>query len=168
MPMSGGKAIKTEPGERLSLAELSSLVGTQLGVSDWITVDQERINQFAACTDDCQWIHVDVKRARGESPFGTTIAHGFLTLAMLAPTATEVWIGSLGATTLNYGIDRVRFINPVKVGASIRNRVKLLAADEKPSGTLVMTENTIEIEGENKPALVATTLTMIMAPRRSG
>ena len=87
---------------------------------------------------------------------------------MLAPTATEVWIGSLGATTLNYGIDRVRFINPVKVGASIRNRVKLLAADEKPSGTLVMTENTIEIEGENKPALVATTLTMIMAPRRSG
>ena len=168
MPMSSGKAIKTEPGERLSLAELSSLVGTQLGVSDWITVDQERINQFAACTDDCQWIHVDVKRARGESPFGTTIAHGFLTLAMLAPTATEVWIGSLGATTLNYGIDRVRFINPVKVGASIRNRVKLLAADEKPSGTLVMTENTIEIEGENKPALVATTLTMIMAPRRSG
>ena len=168
MPMSGGKAIKTEPGERLSLAELSSLVGTQLGVSDWITVDQERINQFAACTDDCQWIHVDVKRARGESPFGTTIAHGFLTLAMLAPTATEVWIGSLGATTLNYGIDWVRFINPVKVGASIRNRVKLLAADEKPSGTLVMTENTIEIEGENKPALVATTLTMIMAPRRSG
>ena len=166
--MSSGKAIKTEPGERLSLAELSSLVGTQLGVSDWITVDQERINQFAACTDDCQWIHVDVKRARGESPFGTTIAHGFLTLAMLAPTATEVWIGSLGATTLNYGIDWVRFINPVKVGASIRNRVKLLAADEKPSGTLVMTENTIEIEGENKPALVATTLTMIMAPRRSG
>ena len=166
--MSSGKAIKTVPGERLSLNELSSLVGTELGVSYWITVDQERINQFAACTDDCQWIHVDVKRARGESPFGTTIAHGFLTLAMLAPTATEVWIGSLGATTLNYGIDWVRFINPVKVGASIRNRVKLLAADEKPSGTLVMTENTIEIEGENKPALVATTLTMIMAPRRSG
>lgn len=158
----------TVPGEQLSLNKLPSLVGTELGVSSWVTVDQERINQFAACTDDWQWIHVDVKRARGESPFGTTIAHGFLTLAMLAPTATEVWIGSLGATTLNYGIDRVRFINPVKVGASIRNRVKLLAADEKPSGTLAMTENTIEIEGENKPALVATTLTMIMAPRCSG
>ena len=168
MSIKAGTAINTILGDQLSLYRLLSLVGTELGVSSWVTVDQERINQFAACTDDRQWIHVDVKRARGESPFGTTIAHGFLTLAMLAPTATEVWIGSLGATTLNYGIDRVRFINPVKVGASIRNRVKLLAADEKPSGTLVMTENTIEIEGENKPALVATTLTMIMAPRRSG
>ena len=115
------------------------MVGTELGVSSWFTVDQERINQFAACTDDQQWIHVDVKRARDDSPFGTTIAHGFLTLSMLAPTATEVWINSLKTTTLNYGIEQVRFINPVKAGARIRNRIKLLAVDERPNGILVTT-----------------------------
>lgn len=167
--MRNSEAIEDErvPGEQMSLNEMSLLVGTELGVSGWFTIDQERINQFAACTDDRQWIHVDGKRARSESPFGTTIAHGFLTLSMLAPTSTEVWIEDLGTTTLNYGVDRVRFINPVRAGARIRNRIKLLAVDEKPSGILVTTENTIEIEGEEKPALVATTLTMVTADRRS-
>ena len=165
--MRAGTAIKTVPGQQLSLNKLPLLVGRELGVSSWVTVDQERINQFAACTDDRQWIHVDDKRARSESPLGTTIAHGFLTLSMLAPTSTEVWIEDLGTTTLNYGVERARFINPVRAGARIRNRIKLLAVDEKPSGILVTTENTIEIEGEEKPALVATTLTMVTADRRS-
>jgi len=95
-----------------------------------------------------------------------TIAHGFLTLSMLAPTATEVWIGPLKTTTLNYGFERIRFINPVKAGARIRNRIKLLGVNEKTNGTLVTTENTIEIDGEEKPALVATALTMVIAAER--
>ena len=147
----------------MSLNEMPFQVGTELGVSRWFMLDQERIWQFAACTEDQQWIHVDVKRAREDSPFGSTIAHGFLTLSMLAPTATEVWIKSLKTTTLNYGIEQVRFINPVKASARIRNRIKLLAVDERPNGILVTTRNTMEIEGEEKPALVATMLTMVTA-----
>ena len=150
----------------MSLNEMSLLVGTELGVSRWFTIDQERINQFAACTDDRQWIHVDDKRARSESPRNDDCAW-LSTLSMLAPTSTEVWIEDLGTTTLNYGVERVRFINAVRAGARIRDRIKLLAVDEKPSGILVTTENTIEIEGEEKPALVATTLTMVTADRRS-
>ena len=145
---------------------MPSLIGKELGVSGWFTLDQDRIDQFAACTDDQQWIHVDVERARDTSPFGATIAHGFLTLSMLAPTATEVWIEPLETTTFNYGFERIRFINPVKAGARIRNRIKLLGVDEKPNGTLVTTENTIEIDGEEKPALVATALTMVIAAKR--
>jgi acyl dehydratase len=151
---------------QMSLNELQSQIGKELGVSGWFTLDQDRIDQFAACTDDQQWIHVDVERARDTAPFGATIAHGFLTLSMLAPTATEVWIESLKTTTLNYGLERIRFINPVKAGARIRNRIKLLNVEEKTNGTLVTTENTIEIDGEEKPALVATALTMVIAAER--
>ena len=162
--------VKAKPASRrrLALSEMPLLVGSELGVSGWYAINQAQIDQFAACTHDRQWIRVDVKRARRESPLRTTIAHGFLTLSMLAPTATEVWIDALEAgATLNYGIERVRFINPVRAGARIRNRVRLVAIDEKPSGTLVTTENKVEIEGETKPALVATTLTMVTADRRS-
>src|SRR5262249_37930767 len=155
-------------GPRLVLRELPSLIGSELGVSEWYVIDQAQIDQFAACPHDRLWIHVDVERACCESPFGTTIAHGFLTLSMLAPTATEVWIDALaGSAVLNYGIERVRFINPVRAGARIRNRVKLVAIDERPHGTVVTTENVIEIDGETKPALVATMLTMVTAGRSS-
>jgi len=154
--------------QEMNANELPSLIGKELGVSNWFTLDQDRINQFATCTDDQQWIHVDVERARDMGPFGATIAHGFLTLSMLAPTATEVWIKSLKTTTLNYGFERIRFINPVKAGARIRNRIKLLGVDEKSTGTLVTTENTIEIDGEEKPALVATALTMVIVAERLG
>jgi acyl dehydratase len=152
---------------RLVLSQMPSLIGSELGVSTWHVIDQAQIDQFAACTHDRRWIHVDVERARSESPFGTTIAHGFLTLSMVAPTATEVWIDALEVDAiLNYGIERVRFINPVRAGARIRNRVKLVAIDERPNGTLVTTDNIIEIEGEMKPALAATMLTMVAAGRR--
>jgi acyl dehydratase len=153
---------------RSLLSEMPSLIGSELGSSKWYVIDQAQIDRFAACTHDRRWIHVDVARARCESPFGTTIAHGFLTLSMLAPTANEVWIDALEARAiLNYGVERVRFINPVRAGARIRNRIKLVAIDERPDGTLMTTENVIEIEGETKPALVAMMLTLVTAGRRS-
>jgi acyl dehydratase len=147
---------------------MPSLIGSELGISKWYVIDQAQIDRFAACTHDRRWIHVDVVRARCESPFGTTIAHGFLTLSMLAPTANEVWIDALEVgAILNYGVERVRFINPVRAGARIRNRIKLVAIDERPDGTMMTTENVIEIEGETKPAMVATMLTLVSAGRRS-
>jgi acyl dehydratase len=147
----------------LNLDDLQKFVGRELGVSDWLTVDQSRIDQFAECTGDRQWIHVDVERAKRESPFGAPVAHGYLTLSLLAPTALEVFIRPAGITqAFNYGLDRVRFISPVKVGARVRNRIKLLSAEPKGgSRVLLSTENTIEIEGEEKPALTAVALAMI-------
>jgi acyl dehydratase len=131
-------------------------------VSGWIAVSQRQIDQFAECTGDRQWIHVDVERAR-QSPLGSTIAHGFLLLALIAPTAYEVWIDRLSAPQiLNYGLDRVRFIAPVRAGARVRNRIALVAVEDRGDGRwLIKTENTIEIEGEDKPALVATTLALV-------
>lgn len=147
------------------LASIDQFVGRELGVSDWITVDQERINQFAECTGDKQWIHVDVERARRESPFGTTIAHGFLTLSLLPMLQSSLGIAPSGVkAALNYGLDRVRFVTPVKVGSRIRDRVTLVAAEDKGGGrTLITTRQTVEIEGEDKPAMVADTLTMLLA-----
>src|SRR5262245_38590643 len=105
------------------LAALHQFVGCELGVSDWLTVGQERIDQFAACTGDYQWIHVDVERARRESPFGAPIAHGYLTLALLPQFQYQMGlIPPEVAQTINYGLDRVRFLAPVKAGVRIRNR----------------------------------------------
>jgi acyl dehydratase len=145
-----------------SLANIDAFVGRELGVSRWITIGQRRIDQFAECTEDHQWIHTDVERARTESPLGTTIAHGYLTLAILAPSTFEVVVKPAGISqALNYGLDRVRFIAPVKAGSRVRNRIKLLAAEARADGRMLLTtENTIEIEGEPKPALIATALVM--------
>ena len=149
-------------GEPLSLATLDRFVGRELGVSQWICMDQARIDAFAHCTGDDQWIHIDADRAARESPMGTTIAHGFLTLSIVAPAALEVWVRPAGIkTALNYGIDRVRFIAPVPCGAQVRSRVKLLSVEPKENGRiLITTENTVEIEGRAKPALVANVLVM--------
>ncbi len=148
-----------------ALASIDQFVGRELGVSDWITVDQECINQFAECTGDKQWIHVDVERAQRESPFGTTIAHGFLTLSLVPMLQSSLGIVPSGVkAALNYGLDRVRFVTPVKVGSRIRDRVTLVAAEDKGGGrTLITTRQTVEIEGEDKPAMVADTLTMLLA-----
>jgi len=148
--------------QKFSLANVEAFIGRELGVSDWVTINQERIDQFAACTEDRQWIHVDVERAKRDSPLGTTIAHGYLTLAMLAPTTFEVVVKPAGISqALNYGLDRVRFIAPVKAGSRVRNRIKLLAAEARGDGRMLLTtENTIEIEGEPKPALIAIALVM--------
>lgn len=150
--------------EGYTVATIQDFVGKELGVSDWYTVDQRQIDAFADCTGDHQWIHVDVERAKRESPFGTTIAHGYLTLSLLP--AMQFSVGTLpgGITAaLNYGADKVRFINPVKSGARIRDHMTLLAAEDKGGGRiLTTTRHTVEIEGEEKPAMVADTLAMLI------
>jgi acyl dehydratase len=148
----------------LKPADLGAHIGEVIGVSSWIVVDQQRINEFAHCTDDHQWIHVNAKRAAKESPFGGTVAHGFLTLALLAPTIFEVMISRVEMKqAINYGLERVRFFAPVRAGRRVRNSVKIASVEEKGSDrTLLTTENTIEIEGEDKPALVALAQVMLM------
>ena len=148
-----------------SIATIDSFVGRELGVSDWVTVDQARIDAFADCTGDRQWIHIDVERAKRESPFGGTIAHGYLTLSLLAALAIEMGLIPEDAKAgLNYGLDKVRFMTPVKAGARVRNRVTLLAAEKKEGGRIIIkTMNELQIEGEDKPALVAESLAMLVA-----
>ena len=148
---------------KLAFSELPNRVGEELGVSSWITVDQQRIDLFAECTEDRQWIHVDRDRARRDTVFGTTIAHGYLVLSLLAPMVFEVLIEPAGiGQALNYGIDRVRFLAPVRAGARVRNRVKLVGTETRRDGRILLTtENAVEIEGEDKPALVATVLAVV-------
>ncbi|MEM5450148.1 MaoC family dehydratase [Paraburkholderia sp. BR14263] len=148
-----------------SIATIDDFVGRELGVSEWVVVDQARIDAFAHCTGDRQWIHVDVERARRESPFGGTIAHGYLTLSLLAALAMEIgMIPEDASAGLNYGLDKVRFMTPVKAGARVRNRVTLVSVEKKGGGRIIVkTMNELQIEGEDKPALVAETLAMLVA-----
>jgi acyl dehydratase len=150
---------------RLSPAELGTRVGQDIGTSSWIAVDQQRIDEFAHCTGDHQWIHVDVERSARESPFGGTVAHGFLTLALIAPTSFEILLASVQVRqAVNYGLEKVRFLAPLRAGKRVRNHVKVAAVEDKGDGrVLLTTENTIEIEGEDKPALVAFVLVMLMS-----
>ena len=150
--------------EQYDVSTLGQFVGQELGVSDWLTVDQERINEFADCTGDHQWIHVDIERAKRESPLGSTIAHGYLTLSLLAAMQMEMGIIPAGVSqALNYGLDRVRFIAPVKAGARIRTRVVLLAVEPQDKGRFLLKfQNTVEIENEKKPALIAETLALLL------
>lgn len=150
---------------RMKSAELAAHVGQEIGVSNWITVDQPRINEFAHCTEDHQWIHVDLERAAKESPFKTTIAHGYLTLSLLAPTSFDVMISRIDIKqAMNYGLEKVRFLAPVRAGKRVRNHVKIAAVEDKGGGrVLLTTENTLVIEGEDKPALVAMALAMLIS-----
>src|SRR5437763_3179608 len=150
-----------------SVDELSQYVGKELRVSDWHTVTQDQIDKFADATGDHQWIHVDPERARG-GPYGGTIAHGFWTLSS-APFILRGGDGGEGIQVrlpsrmgINYGLNRVRFINPVRVGKRIRARAKLVSVDEvQPKVIQQVTELTVEIEGETKPAMVAESLTRL-------
>lgn len=146
-----------------SISDPQALVGSQIGVSDWIVVDQGRIDGFARDTGDDQWIHVDTERARRESPYGGPIAHGYLTLSLIGTTTMDVLIKPAGLTqAFNYGLDRVRFLSPVPAGARVRNRIGLTSVEDKGSGRLLLTtDNTIEIEGHEKPALKAIALVMV-------
>ena len=150
-----------------SMATAPQFVGRELGASGWVAVDQDRIDRFAECTGDRQWIHVDVERARRESPFGGPIAHGYLTLALVAATVMELGvIPPDAASGLNYGLDKVRFIAPVKAGARVRTRANLLAAEAQSGSQMLLKLNcTLEIEGEAKPALVAELLCMLIGKR---
>jgi acyl dehydratase len=137
-----------------SLDELQARVGQSLGSSDWFTVDQARIDAFADCTEDRQWIHVDPERAK-ESPFGTTIAHGFLTLSLLSAMVAQAYQIAGTRMGVNYGFNRVRFTAPVPVGSRVRAHFKLLAVEPIAGGQQVTTEVTIEREGADKPVCVA-------------
>jgi acyl dehydratase len=152
------------PSSDYSIDTISQYVGQELGVSEWMTIDQERINHFADFTGDHQWIHVDVERAKRESLFGTTIAHGYLTLSLAAALSMELGIIPAGVSqALNYGLDKVRFLAPVKSGSRVRDRVVLLAAEPQGKGRLLLKfRNTIEIEGETKPALIADALSLLV------
>ncbi|BBU30792.1 enoyl-CoA hydratase [Burkholderia sp. THE68] len=147
------------------IATIDEFVGTELGVSEWIVVDQARIDAFAQCTGDTQWIHLNEERAKRESPFGGTIAHGYLTLSLLATLAIDVGLIPPDASAaLNYGLDKVRFMTPVRSGSRVRSRVVLTSVERKSDGRmLVRTDNELQIEGEDKPALIAQTLVMIIA-----
>lgn len=149
------------PGFTMSTAR--EFVGRELGVSGWRTIDQDRIDAFAHCTDDHQWIHVDVARAKRESPFGGTIAHGYLTLAMLSPLQNEIGVIPPDAKqAINFGADRLRFLAPVKTGARVRMRVVLAEVEDRGKGRLLLrTQNTFEIEGEEKPALTVESLALV-------
>lgn len=146
----------------ISADKLPGYIGKEVGVTDWFQIDQERINQFADATEDHQYIHVDEERA-GQTPFGSTIAHGFLTLSLLAMFSAQGGGVKLENTVMgiNYGLDKVRFINPVKVNKRIRARFELISAEEKKPNHFLMKHNvTVEIENENKPALIAEWLGM--------
>ena len=144
------------------LKDMEKLIGKEIFMSDWTQVTQEQINQFADSTKDHQWIHVDMEKA-AKGPFGKTIAHGFLTLSHLPFFSYQVPLKFEGSKMLiNYGLDKVRFINPVISGAKIRDRIVLSLLEQKPDNRILMTQtHTIEIEGQEKPACIAQALTMI-------
>jgi acyl dehydratase len=140
---------------------LTDRIGEELGVTDWITVDQERVNLFAEATGDFQWIHIDKERAAA-GPFGGTIAHGYLTLSMM-PIFLEPFMQFEGiAMQINYGLDKVRFPHPVRVGSRVRARVSIGSVEAKDQGNLVTMTCIVEIEGVDKPACVAQVLALLI------
>lgn len=134
-------------------------LGQEIGISDWLLIDQERVNDFARVTGDQQWIHVDVERAKRESPFGGPIAHGYLTVSLLARFAQECIAVEGIKLAVNYGLNRVRFASPVKVGSRVRARFVLAGVEDIAGGAQMLWQATIEIEGGEKPACVAEMVT---------
>jgi len=141
--------------------EIAAAAGEELGVSEWIAITQERIDLFADATGDRQWIHVDPERA-AEGPFGATVAHGYLTLSMLPFLGAQVYAFAGDVARVNYGLNKVRFVSPVRVGAKIRNRVELLTVEEIEKGQRATLQHTVEIKGSKKPACVAETVVLLM------
>ena len=139
----------------VDLEQLGGLVGQEVAVSDWFVVTQDRIDAFAKATDDHQWIHVDAERAKRETPFGTTIAHGFLTLSLLSPLMRDAIRVDRLRMTINYGANRVRFVSPVPSGSRIRARIVLGKADDLGDSTQATWHVTVEREGSDKPVVVA-------------
>lgn len=138
-----------------TLEELKQWVGKEIAVSDWLQVDQDRIDRFADATGDHQWIHVDPVRAKAESPFGSTIAHGYLTLSLLPHMMMETLAIEGGRMSINYGLNRVRFAAPVRAGDRIRTRFTLAELEDIAGGIQLTWHALIEIEGQHKPACVA-------------
>ena len=143
----------------VGIEDARSRLGQEIGVSDWMLIDQERVNAFAEVTGDKQWIHVDVERANRESPFGGTIAHGYLTVSLLAKFAQECIAVDGIKLAVNYGLNRVRFAAPVRVGSRVRARFVLVGVDDIAGGAQMLWQATVDIEGESKPACVAEMVT---------
>src|SRR4051794_25619969 len=144
-----------------TLDEIAAATGESLGHSDWLTIDQERVDTFAEATGDHQWIHVDVERAV-QGPFGGTIAHGYLTLSLLPLLGTQVFSLETPGAKLNYGVNKVRFPHPVLVGSRIRDHVTMGEVTDLPAGKQLTLRHTIEIEGQAKPACVAETVVLLL------
>ena len=149
----------------ITISTLDDLVGKEVGVSEWFAIEQAQIDAFAEITKDHQWIHVDTDRAVREMPNGKTIAHGFLTLSLLSYFQEQIGVLEMEGiqNAFNYGLDRVRFMTPVQVGSRIRNHVRLLEATDKgEKRKLLKFENTVEIEGVDKPAMIAVGLALLV------
>lgn len=149
---------------KYTFENMADFIGQELGVSGWMTVDQKMIDEFAETTGDRQWIHIDVEKAKKYSPFGGTIAHGYLTLSLIAPLSYEIGAMPEGmAAVFNYGMDKMRFLTPVRAGSKVRLRSTLMGFDPKGGGQYLMkSNNVIEIEGQDKPALIAEVLAMLV------
>lgn len=146
-----------------SIDEAQALLGTELGVSDWMTIDQQRVNDFAEVTGDRQWIHIDVERAKAESPYRTPIAHGFLTLSLIPALSKDNFRFGNAKMAINYGLNKVRFLAAVPVGARIRVRSELADVTAVDAGTVNLTvRHTVEIEGVDKPAAVAEMIARVL------
>jgi acyl dehydratase len=141
--------------------ELKTAIGQVLGESAWVTVSQEMIDRFAEATGDYQWIHVDRERAKA-SPFGTTIAHGFLTLSLVPRLIDEVYQVGKVAARLNYGCNKVRFTQPVPSGSRIKARIRLAAVEDTPKGVRVTTEATMVLEASDRPACIADLVAVVL------
>jgi acyl dehydratase len=149
-----------------SFDDLTAAVGEDLGASDWLTLEQDRVDQFAAATGDHQWIHVDVERAAA-GPFGGTIAHGYLTLSLIPMLGAQIFSLETPGAKLNYGVNKVRFPSPVRVGSRVRNTVSVKEVTDLPSGKQLVLGHVIEIEGPDgqvldKPACVAETVVLLL------
>ena len=146
-----------------SIDDATGLVGSELGVSDWLEIDQQRVNDFADVTGDHQWIHIDVERAKKESPYGAPIAHGFLTLSLIPALSKDNFRVQNATLAINYGLNKVRFLSAVPVGSRIRVRSELADAVAKDEGTVDLTvRHTIEIDGVEKPAAVAEMIVRVL------
>lgn len=146
-----------------SIDDATGLVGSELGVSEWLEIDQQRVNDFADVTGDHQWIHVDVERAKKESPYGAPIAHGFLTLSLIPALSKDNFRVENAKLVINYGLNKVRFLSAVPVGSRIRVRSELADAVAKDPGTVDLTvRHTIEIDGVEKPAAVAEMIARVL------
>ena len=145
----------------IKYADIAKHVGEEMGVSEWVKIDQDRVNKFADATGDHQWIHVDVERAKKELPTQGTIAHGYLTLSLIPMLASQISRIDGVSRGINYGSNKVRFTNMVPTGSRVRARQKLLTAEPKVPGMQMTNEVTIEIEGQDRPACIAETISLV-------
>lgn len=145
----------------INLADVSKHIGEDLGASEWVLIDQDRVNKFADATGDHQWIHIDVERAKRELPTKGTIAHGYLTLSLIPFLASKISRIDGVSRGINYGSNKVRFTNMVPVGSRVRARSKIIAAEQKGPGLQITNEITIEIEGQDRPACIAETISIV-------